>query len=387
MKLRSGSNVQQPTGYKAYIPELLPPSNPSLQLDFELISLLSQADQRLGKLAGLSSIIKDPDLFVYLYVRKEALLSSQIEGTQCSLEDIFEAEDESGLDVSLDVKEVSNYVFAMNEGLEKLKEFPVSSRLLRDLHHKLLVGTRGDNKQPGEFRTSQNWIGRPGANLNTADFVPPPPVELGRLMSNLENFIHDHQDFPPLVKVALVHAQFETIHPFLDGNGRLGRLLITFLLVSWGVLDRPLLYLSYFFKANRTEYYTKLMNIRFKGEWEEWIKFFLKGVIESSEMASSAAIEIYKLHEKDRQKLQGKNVRVTSHLMKMFDILCKHPIVTIKDLQKLADIESYVAVSRVVSTFKDLGILKEMNENKRNRKYVYEDYLNILRRDTLSSVQ
>lgn len=386
MSIRAGSNIQQLTGYKAYIPELLPPLNPELQLNFELITLLSQADQRLGKLAGLSSIIKDPDLFVYLYVRKEALLSSQIEGTQCSLEDLFESEEETEVDMSLDVKEVSNYVWAMNEGLEKLKTFPVSSRLLRDLHRQLLIGTRGDNKQPGEFRTSQNWIGRPGANLNTADFVPPPPEELNRLMSNLENFIHDHQNFPPLVKVALVHAQFETIHPFLDGNGRLGRLLITFLLVSWGVLDKPLLYLSYFFKANRTEYYTKLMNIRFKGEWEEWIKFFLKGVVESSEMASVAAIDIYKLHEEDRLKLQDKNVRSNFLLMKIFDVLCKHPIVTTKDLQKLAGIESYVTASRSIQIFKELGILKEMNANKRNKKYIYENYLNILRRDTVSSM-
>ena len=386
MSIRAGLNIQQLTGYKAYVPELLPPANPELQLSFELITLLSQADQRLGKLAGLSSIIKDPDLFVYLYVRKEALLSSQIEGTQCSLEDLFESEDETEVGVSLDVKEVSNYVLAMNEGLDKLKTFPVSSRLLRDLHRQLLIGTRGDHKQPGEFRISQNWIGRSGANLATADFVPPPPEELNRLMSNLENFIHEHQNFPPLVKVALVHAQFETIHPFLDGNGRLGRLLITFLLVSWGVLDKPLLYLSYFFKANRTEYYSRLMNIRFKGEWEEWIKFFLKGVVESSEMASIAAIDIYKLHEVDRLKLQDKNVRSNFTLMKIFDVLCKHPIVTTKDLQKLALIDSYVTASRNIQIFKELGILKEMTGKKRNKKYVYENYLNILKRDTLSSV-
>lgn len=388
MKIRAGANIQQSTGYKAYIPELLPPRNPELQLNFELITLLSQADQRLGKLVGLSRIIKDPDLFVYLYVRKEALLSSQIEGTQCSLEDLFDSEETvvSGVEMSLDVKEVSNYVWAMNNGLEKLTLFPVSSRLLKELHHHLLAGTRGDNKQPGEFRTSQNWIGRPGANLNTADFVPPPPEELDRLMSNLENFIHNHDDFPPLVKVALVHAQFETIHPFLDGNGRLGRLLITFLLVSWGVLDKPLLYLSYFFKANRTEYYTKLMNIRFKGEWEEWIKFFLKGVIESSEMASAAAIDIYKLHEEDRIKIQRKNARSNLLLMKIFDVLCKHPIVTVKDLQRLASIETYITASRCILILKELGILKEMSADKRNKKFIYENYLNILRRDTIGGM-
>ncbi len=384
MNIRAGSNIQQLTGYKAYIPELLPPVNPELQLSLELISLLSLADQKLGKLAGLTSVIKDPDLFVYLYVRKEALLSSQIEGTQCSLEDLFDAQDDTEAEMSLDVKEVSNYVMAMNNGLTKLKTFPVSSRLLKELHHNLLTGTRGDNKQPGSFRTSQNWIGRPGATLMNADFVPPPPADLDRLMSNLENFIHEHNVYPSLVKVALVHAQFETIHPFLDGNGRLGRLLITFLLVSWDVLDKPLLYLSYFFKANRTEYYTKLMNIRFKGEWEEWIKFFLKGVVESSEMASIAAIDIYKLHEEDRIKIQS--AKSNSMAMKVFDILCKHPIVTVKDLQKLAGIDTYITASRCISTLKDLEILKEMNSNKRNKKYIYESYLNILRRDTITAI-
>ena len=384
MNIRAGSNIQQLTGYKAYIPELLPPTNPELQLSLELISLLSLADQKLGKLAGLTSVIKDPDLFVYLYVRKEALLSSQIEGTQCSLEDLFDAEDDTESEMSLDVKEVSNCVMAMNSGLTKLKTFPVSSRLLKELHHNLLTGTRGDNKRPGSFRTSQNWIGRPGATLMNADFVPPPPADLDRLMSNLENFIHEHNAYPPLVKVALVHAQFETIHPFLDGNGRLGRLLITFLLVSWDVLDKPLLYLSYFFKANRTEYYTKLMNIRFKGEWEEWIKFFLKGVVESSEMASIAAIDIYKLHEEDRIKIQS--AKSNSMAMKVFDILCKHPIVTVKDLQKLAGIDTYITASRCISTLKELGILKEMNTNKRNKKYIYESYLKILRRDTITAI-
>ncbi|NOT77572.1 MAG: Fic family protein [Bacteriovoracaceae bacterium] len=388
MKIRAGANIQQSTGYKAFIPELLPPQNPELQLNLELINLLSQADLRLGKLVGLSTIIKDPDLFVYLYVRKEALLSSQIEGTQCSLEDLFDSEDLApGVEsASLDIKEVSNYVWAMNNGLEKLSTTPISSRLLKELHYLLLTGTRGENKQPGSFRTSQNWIGRPGANLNTADFVPPPPNELDRLMSNLENFIHNHDDFPPLVKVALVHAQFETIHPFLDGNGRLGRLLITFLLVSWGVLDKPLLYLSYFFKANRTEYYSRLMNIRFKGEWEEWIKFFLNGVIESSEMASTAAIEIFKLHEEDRQKIQAKNVRNNLILMKIFDVLCKHPTVTVKDLQRLAEIETYIATSRSIVQLKELGILKEMSGEKRNKKFTYESYLNILKRDTVGGM-
>lgn len=371
-------------GYKAYIPEELPPKNPELKFDLGLLSLLSQADQQLGKLNGLSSIIRDPDLFVYLYVRKEALLSSQIEGTQCSLEDVFAATEEDTLD--LDVKDVSNYVTAMNEGLNRLKSLPLSTRMLKELHAKLIFGTRGEHKHPGELRTSQNWIGKPGANLNTADFVPPPPNELGRLLSNLENFIHDENGFPPLVKVALIHAQFETIHPFLDGNGRLGRLLITFALVSWGVLDRPLLYLSYFFKANRTEYYARLMSIRFQGEWEAWVTFFLRGVIESAQMANITAQEIHKLHEHDRIKLHLDEGRGSFFLTRIFEVICRSPIVSIKDLQRLTGEESYTKVARAVDKLKELEILKDLNDNKRNKKFVYANYLNILRRDTVGNI-
>lgn len=384
MKTRAGAYINQPTGYKAYIPELLPPQNPELQLDMTLLSLLSQADQRLGKLNGLSSIIRDPDLFVYLYIRKEALLSSQIEGTQCSLEDVFEAEDES-IEGS-EVKDVSNYVAAMNDGLDRLKELPLSTRLLKELHAKLILGTRGEHKQPGELRTSQNWIGRPGANLNSVDFVPPPPDELARLLSNLENFIHEENSYPPLIKAALIHAQFETIHPFLDGNGRLGRLLITFALVSWGVLDKPLLYLSYFFKANRTEYYAKLMGIRFQGDWEGWIKFFLHGVIESSEMANLTALEIHKLHEHDRIKLHHDEGRGSFFLTRIFEVICRTPIVSIKDLQRLTGEESYTKVSRAVEKLKELEILSDLNSNRRNKKFVYLSYLHILRRDTIGKI-
>lgn len=252
---RAGRFVTQLKGYKAFQPHPLPPE-PSLAQDEELTYLLGQATHAVGKLSGLSAIIPDPDLFVYLYVRKEALLSSQIEGTQCSLEDILnpDAESMSATSKPQDIEEVSNYVKAMNQGLGRLVDLPVSTRLIKEIHTTLMFGVRGSGKTPGEFRRSQNWIGRPGATLMTAEFVPPPPEDVDRLMSELEKFVHHVDRVPPLIKAALIHAQFETIHPFLDGNGRLGRLLITFLLVHWQVLDKPLLYISYYFKAHRTEY-------------------------------------------------------------------------------------------------------------------------------------
>src|SRR5262245_48419166 len=225
IQFRGGQSILQPTGYRAFLPKPLPPE-PPLAMDPEMIHWLSKADLALGRLDGLASIIADPDVFVYLYVRKEALLSSQIEGTQCSLEDILTESDRASTR-DLDVQEVSNYVAAMNQGLARLKDLPVSTRLIKEIHATLLEGVRGTDKTPGEFRTSQNWIGRPGATLENAEFIPPPPAEVGRCMSDLENFIHQADDLPALVKVAFVHSQFETIHPFLDGNGRLGRLLIT----------------------------------------------------------------------------------------------------------------------------------------------------------------
>jgi Fic family protein len=348
-----------------------------------MIQLLSQADRMLGKLNGLASIISDPDLFVYLYVRKEALLSSQIEGTQCSLEDVL-AEGvnspprEGNRD---DIEEVSNYVRAMNAGLERLKDFPVSNRLLKEMHALLLQGVRGHAKTPGEFRNSQNWIGSPGSNLNNAQFVPPPPQELSTAMGDLETYIHSADPLPPLIRSALVHAQFETIHPFLDGNGRLGRLLITFLLCSWGVMDKPLLYLSYFFKANRTEYYARLMGIRAKGEWESWIKFFLRGIIETAQMASATAIEIHKLHQADLEKIRAGNASASA--MKIFAAFSRFPLATVPDIAKLAGIKSQATVNRAIQFLLEKEIIQQADSNKRNRRFSYTHYLSLLTRDTI----
>jgi Fic family protein len=378
---RAGKVIQQPTGYRAFLPRPLPP-DPSLQLDQETIRLLTQAALSLGKLNGLASVISDPDLFVYLYVRKEALLSSQIEGTQCSLEDVLG--DHGTKNESSDIEEVSNYVAAMNQGLERLKSLPVSNRLIKEMHRILMSGVRGPNKTPGEFRTSQNWIGNPGATLITAQFVPPPPHEALYAMGELEKYIHTDDGLHPLIRAALVHAQFETIHPFLDGNGRLGRLLITFVLCSWSVMDMPLLYLSYFFKANRTEYYSRLMAIRTKGEWEPWVKFFLIGVHETAQMANQAAVEIHSLHKRDAETIRENGS--PQSVSQVFHAFCRYPFATIPELQRLIPASNQNTLNRAVQALIDLGIVKKFGTNQRNRKFSYQQYADILTRDTSTRV-
>ncbi len=378
---RAGQIIEQSKGYRAFIPKPLPP-DPPLYQDDELVVLLSKANLALGKLSGLVSVIPDPDLFVYLYVRKEALLSSQIEGTQCSLEDILNPEPETD-DPVHDIEEVSNYVKAMNQGLRRLSELPVCTRLIKEIHAVLMTGVRGSNKTPGEFRRSQNWIGRPGATLATADFVPPPHDQINEHMSNLENFTHTDDMIPALIKAALIHAQFETIHPFLDGNGRLGRLLITYLLCYWQVLDRPLLYLSYYFKSYRSEYYTRLMDIRLKGDWESWVKFFLKAVIESAEMGNAAAIEIHHLHQQDRQKLNQS--KPTAYALQVFNEFCHNPILTISALvERHKSKSSKPKAQRAIEHLVKLDIVREISGKRRHRRYAYDQYLTILVRDTSS---
>lgn len=378
---RAGKVVKQISGYHAFLPRLLPPE-PPLVLDAEMIKLLADAEQILGRLNAIAELISDADLFIYLFVRKEALMSSQIEGTQCSLEDILS---ESNLKKkNADVEEVSNYVQAMNQGLKRLKEFPISNRLLKEMHKVLMNGVRGSNKTPGEFRVSQNWIGRPGANLETALFIPPPPEDVKVAMSDLEKYIHQDDEFPFLIRSSLIHAQFETIHPFLDGNGRLGRLMITFLLCHWGVLEKPLLYLSYFFKANRTEYYSKLMNIRMKGEWEAWVKFFLRGVIETAQVANQTALDIHQLHHKDLEKL--KKAKAPASVMKLFTAFCKFPVSTVPELMKLTKISNQVTINRALVFLDEQKLIFQISAGKRNRQFSYRTYLEILTRDTVEEV-
>ena len=367
---KAGKYITQAAGYKAFIPAPLPP-DPPIAWDDELQNILSKADMALGRLDGIATILPNPDLFVAMYVRKEAVLSSQIEGTRATLLDIFDYETTG--EMVKDVDEIVNYVRAMNRGLERLARLPLSLRLIREIHEELLKGVRGEHRTPGEFRTSQNWIGPPGSTISNAAFIPPPPHEMQVALGDLEKFIHGKDNLPVLVKNALIHAQFETIHPFLDGNGRVGRLLITFTLVHNGILKRPLLYLSYYFKRNRQDYYERLNNIRHKGDWEGWVKFFLTGVYDVSEQASETAQKIIALQERDRARFVD-----SPNGLKLMDHLFMNPLVTIHEIRRLTGV-SHATGGRLVKQMIELGILHEITGYARNRKFLYKDYFNILK--------
>lgn len=375
---RAGNIVRQPSGYDAFIPHPLFPNGPQLSLDLETVNLISSAHLDLGELKGITNLLPDPDLFVAFYVRKEALLSSQIEGTQCSLDEILQVNETT--QETKPVHEVVNYIDAMNYGLGELAKIPMSLRLIHKIHEKVLDNVRGKDKTPGEYKRSQNWIGPPGSNLKEAAFVPPPPNLMLDLMGDFENYYHAEDQLPPLVKAAILHAHFETIHPYLDGNGRLGRLLITFMLCEKQILHKPLLYLSLFFKENRSKYYELLMNVRFKGEWEEWIKFFLRGVRNTSQEAASAAREILSLQKKDTALIKE---HLAQHKISYacYDLICRRPILSIPDTAKALDV-SYPAVKQVFDGLIDLKILQPYDQKERNKQFHYVEYLNILRRGT-----
>jgi Fic family protein len=341
-------------------------------MDEELVCLLSDADRALGRLDGVASVLPNPNLFVAMYVRQEAVLSSQIEGTQSTLEDVLQFEaDAKGNTVPKDVEEVVNYIRSMNYGLERLKELPLSLRLIREIHAQLLKGVRGGQRSPGEFRTSQNLIGPGNCTLATATFVPPPVYEMGQSLDNLEKFLHD-TSIPVLIHCGLAHAQFETIHPFLDGNGRVGRLLITFLLCQRGVLRQPLLYLSHYLKRHRAEYYDRLMAIRSKGEWEGWLKFFLRGVQEVSRQATDTSRSIIDLRELHRQNLSGNALGI-----RLLEFLFEQPIVTVRMVEKRLEC-SFATANKLVGKLEHLELLKEVTPRKfRNRSYRYNPYLSL----------
>lgn len=373
---RSGRYVNQPTGYRAFIPEPLPP-NPPVQIDGELQVLLSQADRALGRLDGSIQTLPHPDLFVYMYVRKEAVLSSQIEGTQSSLQDVLAAEAKIlSPDRPQDVDEVVNYVRAMKHGLNRLDELPVSARLIREIHAELLRGVRGSHLTPGELRTSQNWIGPAGCTLNEATFVPPPPHEVAQHLAELEKFLHSKTQLPLLIKIGLAHVQFETIQPFLDGNGRVGRLLITFLLCEQQVLLKPVLYLSYFFKQHRQAYYDHLQSVRDAGTWEDWLAFFLRGVVEVSGQATETARQILDLREQHRHAITENLGRAAGNGYRVLEHLYEHPIVSVNEVQKLIG-TTYPAANDLVSKFVDSGILHEITGQTRNRKFMYQSYIRL----------
>jgi Fic family protein len=364
--MRAGHFVRQIEGYRAFIPAPLPPDPPP-QLDGETINLLSRADRALGRLDGVTSVLPNPDLFMAMFVRQEAVLSSQIEGTQSTLEDVLQFEADTGADVPKDIGEVVNYVNAMNYGLRRLHELPLCLRLIREIHERLLQGSRGGEKTPGEFRRTQNWIGPSGCTLATASFVPPPVHAMHPALENLERFLHDAETFPVLVHCALAHAHFETIHPFIDGNGRVGRLLITFLLCQREILHRPLLYLSSYLKAHRAEYYDRLMAIRLSGDWEGWIKFFLRGVFEVSQAATNTARKILALREEHRQRVRHQA---------LLDYLFEQPIVSINMVQTRLGC-GFPTASKYVEQFVEDGILRETTGYQRNRRYRYDPYLSL----------
>ena len=353
-------------------------AKPPVKLD-PLQRPLEEANQALGRLDGLASILPDPSLFIYLYVRKEAVLSSQIEGTQSSLSDLllFESEEAPGVPLE-DVQEVSTYVAAMNHGLRRLQEgFPLSLRIIREIHGILLAHGRGSDKHPGEFRTSQNWIGPAGCTLANATFVPPPVHEMHQALDNVEKFLHDNS-FPLLIQCGLAHAQFETTHPFLDGNGRVGRLLITFLLCQRQALGRPLLYLSHYLKEHRAEYYDRLMAIRTDGDWEGWLKFFVRGVYEVSRAATETARNILGLREEHRRLLSEKMAQEkfagASYDLTFLEYLFEQPIVTVRMAEEHLNC-AFVTANKVVERFVKLGLLEEMTGFQRNRRFRYAPYL------------
>jgi Fic family protein len=370
---RAGRYVKQRTGYAAFIPAPLPP-DPPIALDGPLHTLLSRADQAVGRLDGVIQTVPNPDFFVYMYVRREAVLSSQIEGTQSTLEDLLVVELEPRpvwRELPQDVDEVVRYVHAMNYGLSRLSDLPLSLRLITEIHRELLTGSRGSHGRPGEFRRSQNWVGSENASLAEAIFVPPPVHEMKQALDNFERFLHQDQ-LPALVHAGLAHAQFETIHPFLDGNGRVGRLLITFLLVYRSVLHRPLLYLSVYLKRHRAEYYDRLMAIRNSGDWESWLRFFLTGVAQTAEEATATARAILDLREEHRRRILEQTAGVNG--LRLLDLLFERPLVHVNLVKDSVGI-SFVTANKLVQQLEGLGVLEEITGRKRDRIFSYTPYV------------
>lgn len=374
----TGSYVTSTTAgetVRAFVPSPLPPE-PPLDLN-PLLPLLDRANQALGRLDGVSALLPDTAFFLYIYVRKEALLSSQIEGTQSSLSDLllFENEDVPGVPLA-DVEEVSHYVAAMQHGLNRLREgFPLSLRLIREIHGVLLSGGRGADKQPGDFRRSQNWIG--GTRPGNAVYVPPPPQQLDALLGQFEKFLHDEQThLPLLVQLSLIHLQFETIHPFLDGNGRIGRLLITLLLCAKGALREPLLYLSLFFKSNRSRYYELLQKVRTEGVWEEWIEFFLEGTAQTAAQAAETAGQLSHLFAEDRRRIQTLG-RAASSALRVHQYMQKKPLVDVSNAAQSL-VLSAPTVAAALRELVALDIVREITGRQRGRVYAYQQYLQII---------
>jgi Fic family protein len=374
---RAGRYVRQLRGYRAFIPEALPPA--ALDVSGTMAAALSKADIALGRLDGAVATLPHPELFTAMYVRREAVLSSQIEGTQASMDDLVEAEARLAGERPLgDVNEVINYVAALNAGIERLKTLPLSSRLLREIHGRLMLDVRGGHATPGEFRTTQNWIGPPNATLANAVFVPPPPETVGDHMADLERFLHTPSDLALLIRIGLAHAQFETIHPFVDGNGRLGRLLITFLLCENEVLSKPVLYVSLALKKRRQEYYERLQAVRDRGEWEPWLVFFLDCVTEAAQDAAHTVRNILALREDHRDAIVGAMGARVGKALTLLEGLFQDPYLDVNQAAKTLGV-SFVNANNIVAEMERLGILREITGQKRHRLFVYERYLALFR--------
>lgn len=372
----SGRYQRQPSGYSAFIPDPLPISPPP-SLDNETLRLLSRADRALGRLDGSVQSLPNPDLFVFMYVRKEAVLSSQIEGTQASIGDVLAVEAKVFDPMRPnDVGEVLNYVAAMNHGLDLLTDLPVSLRLVREIHRRLMQDVRGHHLNPGEFRKTQNWIGPAGATLAEASFVPPPPDRVADLLGNLETYIHAQDDLPLLIKIGIIHAQFESIHPFLDGNGRIGRLLITFLLCEREVLIRPVLYLSHYLKQHRQDYYRLLQAVRDDGAWEEWFQFFLRGVAEVANEATDVARKIVEMREDHRNRMVSELGRGAANGLTLLESLYQRPIFSVADVSEQLGITP-AAANTLTGKLVDLGIVVEITGHRRNRRFSYDAYVQL----------
>ncbi len=370
----SGKVYRVKTGYYAFIPSALPPA---LNWSDTLAQTLSQADLALGELAGLGRALANPYLLTMPFVRREAVLSSRIEGTRATLTDLYAYEAVQlslfGDELISDVREVYNYVQALEHGLQRLDTLPMSLRLIRELHERLMVGTRGQERTPGEFRRSQNWIGPPGSTLATAVYVPPPVPEMLDALADLERFIHEPSSLPMLIRLAIIHYQFEAIHPFLDGNGRVGRLLIALLLSAWKVLSQPLLYLSAYFEQNRQEYYRHLLNVSQQGDWHAWLEFFLNGVYEQAHDASIRIRRLQALQDQYQQHVADQK-RVPASLVRLINLLFEQPIFTINQMVERLDV-SYHTIRRHIAILENKGLIEELTHSNRNRVYCAREIL------------
>lgn len=371
------TNLSGNSAYSSYKPNPLPP-NPALEIGNYMLSALVDANTALAKLDTSAKLIPNTDLFISMYVRKEALISSQIEGTQCTLDDVLDPE--ADVNSNLDVADVINYVQATNYALERLKTLPLCCRLLREIHYELMKGVRGQEKNPGEFRTSQNWIGSANCSLKDARYIPPNKDDMIIAMSDLEKFMNYSEDYDSLIRIALIHYQFETIHPFLDGNGRIGRLMILLYLMEQKILFSPAIYVSYYLKKNQIEYYDRMSEVRRTGNYEQWVLFFLEAVSAAAKDSLSTITLLSDLHERNVSILPETN-RKSNNVRLLFDYVEKYPIIdishTVKDLNL-----SYNTIAAAIRKLQELNILTETTNSARNKVFAYSEYLNILKTDT-----